>query len=420
MFRVYGACGDMLAEFPVDAEPDVRTVKRRLTSLCGANRFRQRLVQRDAILEDAAALVPGDVQLVVLPFADADSGKAVDMAQAAEHGDLAAMEKLLRLGQNPNDMRDGSFVRAPLHGAADRGHLEAVKLLLEGAADPNIPSRGIFTTTPLSEAASNGYSQIVGVLLQAAADPNPSIHILPLWCCVAANHTDIACLLLEARADADAPHACNPPMYYGRSPLAHVSAKGHIELVRLLLKAGAAKDKVDNAGATPLWLASAGGHSKVVRLLLEAGADKNLTRNRQSPLFVGALKGRRSRYLEHPLRTARQNKQWAVASLLSAHSAALHMSRVSPCKKPLKRPMHTKPAAVFKTACKRHLKPNPFSASASFHQSLKLVLLLCSTEVCKRQSRQFMSVPRVTAAASFRMPFLNLAFAVPIRPASGV
>ena len=225
-------------------------------------------------------------------------------------------------------------------------------------------------------------------------------------------------------------------MYYGRSPLAHVSAKGHIELVRLLLKAGAAKDKVDNAGATPLWLASAVGHAKVVRLLLEAGADKNLTRNRQSPLFaacarghtgvallllhLGALKGRRSRYLEHPLRTARQNKQWAVASLLSAHSAALQMSRVSPCKKPLKRPMHTKPAAVFKTACKRHLKPNPFSASASFHQGLKLELLLCSTEVCKRQSRQFMSVPRVTAAASFRMPFLNLAFAVPIRPASGV
>ena len=142
MFRVYGACGDMLAEFPVDAEPDVRTVKRRLTSLCGATRFRQRLVQRDAILEDAAALVPGDVQLVVLPFADADSGKAVDMAQAAEHGDLAAMEKLLQLRQNPNDMRDGPFVRAPLHGAADRGHLEAVKLLWKVLLTPIFQAAG--------------------------------------------------------------------------------------------------------------------------------------------------------------------------------------------------------------------------------------------------------------------------------------
>ena len=50
---------------------------------------------------------------------------------------------------------------------------------------------------------------------------------------------------------------------------------GHVEIVQLLLSAGADKDKADNNGWTPLIWAAGGGHVEIVRLLLAAGADKD-------------------------------------------------------------------------------------------------------------------------------------------------
>ena len=49
-----------------------------------------------------------------------------------------------------------------------------------------------------------------------------------------------------------------------------------IEVVRLLLDAGADRNKANGAGTTALMMASDPGHSEVVCLLLEAGAEKNL------------------------------------------------------------------------------------------------------------------------------------------------
>ena len=56
------------------------------------------------------------------------------------------------------------------------------------------------------------------------------------------------------------------------------SEKGHVEIVRLLLDAGAGKDcKLARLGSTPLMLASRDNHVEVVRLLLKAGARKDLS-----------------------------------------------------------------------------------------------------------------------------------------------
>uniref|UniRef100_A0A8C2ZYJ9 Ankyrin repeat domain 6b n=1 Tax=Cyclopterus lumpus TaxID=8103 RepID=A0A8C2ZYJ9_CYCLU len=66
---------------------------------------------------------------------------------------------------------------------------------------------------------------------------------------------------------------------YGRSPLHLAAHKGHIEVVRILLKAGCDLDIQDDAGDTPLHVAAALNHKKSVRLLLEAGADSNICNN---------------------------------------------------------------------------------------------------------------------------------------------
>lgn len=59
----------------------------------------------------------------------------------------------------------------------------------------------------------------------------------------------------------------------GYTPL-HVScARGHINMVRLLLMYGAQVDSSAQGGIRPLHEASEGGHIEIIRLLLSYGAD---------------------------------------------------------------------------------------------------------------------------------------------------
>merc|ERR1712022_96170 len=51
------------------------------------------------------------------------------------------------------------------------------------------------------------------------------------------------------------------------------SEKGHLEIVKCLLAAGADAEKADNRGMIALMRAVMGGNVEMVRLLLAAGAD---------------------------------------------------------------------------------------------------------------------------------------------------
>eukprot|EP00439_Symbiodinium_sp_Y106_P059221 s2440_g8.t1 len=61
--------------------------------------------------------------------------------------------------------------------------------------------------------------------------------------------------------------------------LMHASENGHVDVVQLLLEAGAEKDLRDIDGRTALMAAAYDGHAQVVQLLLEAGAQKDLSDN---------------------------------------------------------------------------------------------------------------------------------------------
>ena len=50
------------------------------------------------------------------------------------------------------------------------------------------------------------------------------------------------------------------------------SQEGQVEVVRLLIDAGALINQALNNGATPLLIASQDGHVDIVRLLIDAGA----------------------------------------------------------------------------------------------------------------------------------------------------
>ena len=74
---------------------------------------------------------------------------------------------------------------------------------------------------------------------------------------------------VEARFD-EVLNGCD---HTGNTPLIHAARGGHVDVLRFLLKRGAAVDRVTHEGASALYEASLFGHALVARLLLANGAD---------------------------------------------------------------------------------------------------------------------------------------------------
>jgi ankyrin repeat protein len=85
--------------------------------------------------------------------------------EAAQRGDIALVEELLREGADPST-HSGSA--APLVIAADKGHIDIVRLLIQAGA--NINDDQSFYPTALICASIRGYAPIVRLLLDAGAD----------------------------------------------------------------------------------------------------------------------------------------------------------------------------------------------------------------------------------------------------------
>lgn len=105
----------------------------------------------------------------------------------------------------------------------------------------------------------------------------------------AGDRARVAAILAADRAAADLP---GDDQYKSR-PLHLAAGKGYLEVVRMLLDAGAAVDGFDSDQSRPLDVAAQGGHPKVVALLLERGADVNRRdRNGNCPMSFAAGRGR--------------------------------------------------------------------------------------------------------------------------------
>ncbi len=136
-----------------------------------------------------------------------------------------------RLGEDPSQINSWSpdgFT--PLHLACFFGGGPAVKILLERGAEPVVPSRNEMSVTPLNSAAASA-------------------------------HLEIACMLLEHGAPA------NAPQHGGWTALHSAAHNGDVEMVKVLLARGADRTLQSDDGRTALDIAIEASHLDVKRIL---------------------------------------------------------------------------------------------------------------------------------------------------------
>ena len=209
---------------------------------------------------------------------------------AAATGNVDAMRVLIGSGASVDDytatilapivkdeVRQGGFVYADippgrltaLHFAAREGRIESVRTLIEVGADLDIGDD--FETNALVLATLNGYLDIAGLLLEAGADPN-----------VADKYGRTVLFMATDLNTLD--HNPRPPprMQSELSPVGLVKlalangAEVDVPLKSTLPKwcaQGCTHNPILVEGATALLRAAMSGDVEIVKILLEAGAD---------------------------------------------------------------------------------------------------------------------------------------------------
>ena len=169
--------------------------------------------------------------------------------------------------------------------AAREGRLNEVRLLLAAGADPHATNRrGV---TILTTVVRRGHTEIVRLLLRAGADPNLrgwGESITPLAASIEEGRHDMVRALLEGGADLEGRNY-NGTTISSFGALTWAAYQGRADMVELLLGAGAAPDREGGhpdtrtcgyaGGWRPLAVAAGEGHLEIVRMLLEAGAEAN-------------------------------------------------------------------------------------------------------------------------------------------------
>lgn len=227
------------------------------------------------------------------------------LVEASRNGKSAVVCVLLECGAHPNQ-RDRRCCAA-LSEAAKGNHSHIVSVLLQHGA--KVDARSGTGCTALSVASMRNHLTICLELLLHGADVN-SPNLLgdtALILAIRKNHVETVQLLLE--------HGADPNLINRNATTPLLLAMGrtviNVDLVRLLVEAGADVDAVDpNFGETCLAKATSRDSAAAVRLLLQAGADPHL----------------KDRWGETPLCKAAEGNRIEIAQLLLSHSGACSAS----------------------------------------------------------------------------------------------
>jgi len=216
---------------------------------------------------------------------------------AAGAGSVEEVKLLIDAGLDVNAAESQKGQNALMWAAAE-GHPDVVDLLIQRGANVNAATKGGFTA--LAFATMKNDSASVRLLIKAGADPNNPLpdkeKTKMLLLAAAYDSTQAAMALLDGGANP------NVADRRGRTPL-HIAAQaGSLELVRKLvsksanLNARTAKINTPDTGffralageQTPLLLAAKYNQVEVMRVLIDAGADTKLKAQDGTTLFLAA------------------------------------------------------------------------------------------------------------------------------------
>lgn len=143
--------------------------------------------------------------------------------------------------------------------------------------------------------ALEGSAEMVRALLAVGVRQNLAIKgFPPLFSASLGGHLDVMRILLEAGADKNQPCSASaqPEHLSGYTPLLVTASEGYLAAAHLLVESGADIEKADGFGFTPICRAAEGGHADTVRMLAEAGADLDRqTATGFTPLTRAAYRG---------------------------------------------------------------------------------------------------------------------------------
>lgn len=210
-----------------------------------------------------------------------------DLERAIESGNLEQLKGLLILADRPDVphtfLDDGNYVMI----AIETRNPEIVQALLDAGADINQQDEDGWT--PLMFATLEGYFDIVKVLLDAGADVNiesPEGEYA-LYIAAYSGHQEIFDYLAplttsDLRQDAEQclvealrKRQQREVVKPGVRGLIKAAAEGNITKVRRAIETGVNINSFDEVGETALRAAVVRNHLEIVQLLIEAGADVN-------------------------------------------------------------------------------------------------------------------------------------------------
>jgi len=214
-----------------------------------------------------AALPPAAAQ--VAPT-DAELRAYGGLHAAAARGDVAGIEKRISAGEDREAM-DGRR-RTPLHVAVYQGKHDAARALIRLGADPNRLEVDRYDIVTIAAVAND--VPMLRIALDGGGNPKAITSRYDGTALIAAahlGHVEIVRLLIAAGAPLD--HVNNLKWTaLIESIVLGDGGPNHTETLRALVEAGADVNIPDGSGATPLRLARDRGYRAMVEILERAGA----------------------------------------------------------------------------------------------------------------------------------------------------